>query len=729
MLTSNKEEAMKDFPLKSLLKKFKESGFTMIEMAVVLVVIGIVVSIMVTSLPLLLQSAKLRQAKAEVEKIDFSLEGYLISKGRFPCPDTTGDGLENRIPGPNPPLDDTCGPSGGPITYVGALPYLTLGLSSGKDPWQNVMGYGVYEDLIKSTGGSDSTSFCNVIKSVPPTPQPPATPTKIYTTITTGGVDTNTYQAYIIVSGGSKDADNVGVGGFFDGLNGDGTLLQFEDGGKITLATYDDIVRAASFPYLAGKECVGTPAGGVLGGTGENTYPNGCINGLDDDYVVGRPLDGIDCADSDCATDYACTSSAQVTIIAATLPSGYINDAYTVDIEATGGTAPYTWELLDKGGFADFVINPYTGVVSGTLNQCPGTYTIQVKVTDSVIPPVTPTSFDTKSFSITVDKAITINGRSAITWSDPEWQEPYNLTGVYFGTPIGWTLAPTGLGFTAASTGADSCVIKKTGDTTAGDYTFILTATDPACSATNKVDKAIAVTVTAAGAPAPLGADATAFWKFDECSWNGTTAEVRDSSPNILDGTALPLPAGSGPVTVAGGKICRGGRFDGVNDQVSVPNNALLQFTTTFSIGFWLRLPDGGFQGRLVGKGPTDSNNTDYELELQGGKVRFRIANQRLNSATAVDDLAWHYIVATYDKSLGSANMKIYIDGALDSTRNTTITPPVSTDPLQIGSSTDGKIFNIDEVIIYNNKALSSTEITKLYNAGVTPTRTCTTCP
>ncbi|MCP3953934.1 MAG: prepilin-type N-terminal cleavage/methylation domain-containing protein, partial [Desulfobacterales bacterium] len=52
----------------------RQSGFTLIEMAVVLVLVGIVISIMATVLPTLIQSAKIRKGRAVIEKIDYSLE-------------------------------------------------------------------------------------------------------------------------------------------------------------------------------------------------------------------------------------------------------------------------------------------------------------------------------------------------------------------------------------------------------------------------------------------------------------------------------------------------------------------------------------------------------------------------------------------------------------------------------------------------------------------------------
>jgi len=242
----------------------------------------------------------------------------------------------------------------------------------------------------------------------------------------------------------------------------------------------------------------------------------------------------------------------------------------------------------------------YDGVITGTLNQCPKTYTIQVKATDSVTPPVSPTSFDTEFFNIQVNKSILINGRDSITsWDNPNQLEPYTAS-QYFGTPIGWVLDPPVSGFTVGSTGSDSAVILRAGAISPGTYTLNLKATDPACFTTgpvytNTLTKPITVTVSAAGAALPIRETAMAWWRFDSCLWNGTTGEVINTnalpSPNSLHGTAV-----NGAFTIPdaiknptypndGGRTCRGGYFDGNNDQVSVPDNNLLDFPNpaTFS--------------------------------------------------------------------------------------------------------------------------------------------------
>ena len=320
------------------------SGFTLIELAIVIVIIGIVISILATVLPALIQTSKIKKAKAILDRIEYTVEGYLAANGRCPCPDTDGDGLENRNDAgtPGDASDDTCS------AYVGTLPYLTLGLSRGDDVWQNTLKYAVFEDLIRTS----KTDLCTNLNTFITTP---FDNTRLYIT-DPGGSSAN--QAYVIASGGSKDLDTDGSDGFFDGFN-EGGDVQFdmpdrvEFHGSPTASRYDDLVRAAAFTYLNGKLCSGGGGGGT---PGENTYANGCTNGADDD---GDGL--IDCADPDCAADPACSGGAtDVDITTTAIPSGPVNSSYSTAFSATGGTTPYEWTLTSNGGFADFNLNLFS---------------------------------------------------------------------------------------------------------------------------------------------------------------------------------------------------------------------------------------------------------------------------------------------------------------------------------------------------------------------------------
>lgn len=462
-------------------------GFTLIEMAIVIVIVGIVISIVASVLPSLIASSKIRQGQATLERMDYALIGYLAANGRCPCPDTDNDGLENRTAGASSPTDDTCD------AYVGQIPYATIGLSSSLDPWQQPVRYGVYQDLIRTqTSGLCSAATCTLCLS-----DFVINPNADYLR-TSDGTNT-TSQAFLIASGGPKDRD--GTGGFFDARNGDTTTEEFDTPNRITDNTYDDLVRADSFAYLQGKLCGAALGGSSSSGTVEGPSMSNCSDGVDND------LDGdTDCDDTGCATDSACTSSATFSITTTTIPSGALSGTYSATLSATGGSTPYTWSLTSNGGFTDLAINSYTGSLSGTLDQCPGTYTIAVRAEDATESGSGGPLSDTQSYSLEVTSNLVVSctstSGSAITWSSATQTETFAATGNRLGT-ITWSLDSGGAtGFAVYSSGDATCTLRKTGSTTAGTYTFTLTATDSSC-ASNTADLSLTVTVTASGGLTP----------------------------------------------------------------------------------------------------------------------------------------------------------------------------------------------------------------------------------
>jgi prepilin-type N-terminal cleavage/methylation domain-containing protein len=679
----------------SLNKKIHESGFTLIELAVVIVIVGIIISIMATVLPSLIQSAKIKKTQAILEKMDYSLEGYIVANGRCPCPDTDGDGIENRIPGASPPTDDTCS------SYVGDIPFVTLGLSSGNDAWGNRLKYGVYEDFIRTTKSGLCASLSSFIVAS-------FDNSKLYTTDQSGN---NTHQAYVIASGGPKDLDNDGSDVFFDGLN-EGADVQFDDPNRIedhVTYLYDDLMRATSFTYLYGKNCTGGAGGGTGGGGAEI-----CDNGVDDDG------DGyVDCDDQDCYGHPSCgvtpSGCDNFQIVQSGLPGDTLMSDYSATLQATGGVTPYEWSLDNNGGFGDFFLNTYTGKLTGTLNQCPGTYSITVSVDDSTLSVDGGPCHKSKSFDIQVTANLEISRTSGsgtnITWDSPTRQETFKTNSEHLGD-INWNLDSGGAtGFIVVSTGSDTCVIKKNGSTGAGAYTFTLTATDSGC-ASNTAEIILTVTVTASGAPAPYTADLVAKWRLDECSWNGTAGEIKDSGNDILDGTAQ-----NGANTIGSGKVCRAGKFDGSNDYVSVPDDPKLQLSAPLTLALWVKVNANASDWvRLAGKGNSTYRNCGLWLH-NNGAILFQIysagGNGDAMTTITVNDGKWHHVVGVYDGS----TMKVYIDKIERASISYSRIPYTSSDPFTIGYAGFHTYMNgyIDEVALFS-RALLEDDIISMYN-------------
>lgn len=99
-------------------KKFNknQNGFSLVELSIVLVVIGLMLGGIIGSTSALIQTAQSHEADKELELIRESLIGFLLANGRLPCADSDGDGME-----------DTCADDGN-------LPFAQLGVSR-RDPW------------------------------------------------------------------------------------------------------------------------------------------------------------------------------------------------------------------------------------------------------------------------------------------------------------------------------------------------------------------------------------------------------------------------------------------------------------------------------------------------------------------------------------------------------------------------------------------------------------------
>lgn len=123
-------------------------GFTLIEIAIVLVVIGLIVSGGLVAISPVLQSAKTNETKQKMATVESALLGYVIANGCLPCPALRGGaatGISN-----NGTADYTvaCGSGGaGACTGAGSglVPWVTLGISENDatDGWNRRMTFAV----------------------------------------------------------------------------------------------------------------------------------------------------------------------------------------------------------------------------------------------------------------------------------------------------------------------------------------------------------------------------------------------------------------------------------------------------------------------------------------------------------------------------------------------------------------------------------------------------------
>lgn len=64
------------------------------------------------------------------------------------------------------------------------------------------------------------------------------------------------------------------------------------------------------------------------------------------------------------------------------LPMGFENEPYYADLEAWGGTPPYTWSIHSGSLPPGLSLNPSTGEITGTPTQT-GYWTVCIRLTDS----------------------------------------------------------------------------------------------------------------------------------------------------------------------------------------------------------------------------------------------------------------------------------------------------------------------------------------------------------
>lgn len=78
-------------------KIYTQSGFSLIELAIVLVVVALLLGGLLVPLTMQIEQQKIRETQKTMEEIKEALMGYAIAKGNLPCPAKSAtDGSEDR---------------------------------------------------------------------------------------------------------------------------------------------------------------------------------------------------------------------------------------------------------------------------------------------------------------------------------------------------------------------------------------------------------------------------------------------------------------------------------------------------------------------------------------------------------------------------------------------------------------------------------------------------------
>mgnify|MGYP003385548630 CR=1 FL=1 len=118
----------------------KWQGFTLVEMAIVLLVFGLVIGGLMGPLQTQLESLDRKETVKEIALIKEALIGFALINGRIPCPDTGTDGMEDM--------------SSGNCTHAeGTVPWVTLGVGR-LDGWKRPFTYRVDTTFADTADGS-----------------------------------------------------------------------------------------------------------------------------------------------------------------------------------------------------------------------------------------------------------------------------------------------------------------------------------------------------------------------------------------------------------------------------------------------------------------------------------------------------------------------------------------------------------------------------------------------
>lgn len=139
-----------------------QSGFTLIEIAIVLLIVTILLGYTVAMFPIQQELKQYRQTNAEMDEIVDALIAFAQVNGRLPCPDTTGNvngtaaGIFDGIEDTDDLIINLDGTAGTDVipdnckSFFGFLPSATLGMNGDinddnqlQDPWSNAYGYAV----------------------------------------------------------------------------------------------------------------------------------------------------------------------------------------------------------------------------------------------------------------------------------------------------------------------------------------------------------------------------------------------------------------------------------------------------------------------------------------------------------------------------------------------------------------------------------------------------------
>lgn len=220
--------------------------------------------------------------------------------------------------------------------------------------------------------------------------------------------------------------------------------------------------------------------------------------------------------------------------------------------------------------------------------------------------------------------------------------------------------------------------------------------------------------------PLNPGSTAVGRWRLEDNL--ATTVVIDDVGSN--NGTASTNTSNLNTT----GKLGDAFNLNGSSEKVSWSSITEFDFTDEMSAVLWFRTSTNQTQKRLFS---VTSSGIVYKVrvELRNDSGSFRLAainGGGSHSASSTDqgdgywaDNAWHLLVATYDKSLGSERLKLYVDNSKIASDNAS-NDDLATSRNNVYLGGDDAIYftgDVDNFMLYND-ALSEAEISALWNSG-----------
>lgn len=197
------------------------------------------------------------------------------------------------------------------------------------------------------------------------------------------------------------------------------------------------------------------------------------------------------------------------------------------------------------------------------------------------------------------------------------------------------------------------------------------------------------------------------YYKMDETSGNAidSVSGYNGTNTNVTQNST--------------GKINTSYTYNGSSSKTVVSDTNALDLTSAGGFSVWI-YPTSASYNYVIDKCNDSSNTNGYFILLYESNIVLLLCNATTNTSLVSNGTvtlnAWNHIVCTW----GSGNMYIYINGTLDKSSSTSVTPVASTYNLYIGAPiSDSGYFSgrIDEIGIWN-RLVTSSEVASLYNSG-----------